>query len=263
MNVLLFDLETTGTNPEEARIIQFSFHMIPFSEGNLDYEAEGYYTKTALVNPKMTIPVDTVAVHGITDEMVADKPGFSTYAPELLEWIHQADAIGGYNNRTYDNVILEYEMGRAGIELSLRDKPCLDVFKMIKHYYNTSGSLGGMVKILLDIDMDDRAHDADYDTHCTGLLLHEVLKRNGGIAIEDVNPTFFGDELDLGGKLSYNEEGEVVFNFGKYEYKRTGKTLIDVVAIDAGYLEWMYKQDFPADFKGIISAALAGKVPRK
>lgn len=258
--VLFYDLETTSADVEEARIVQYSLHMIPFENGTLCYN-KPYRTKTDLVNPRMTIPVEAIGVHGITDEMVKDKATFSTHAPEILEWIDQADAIGGYNIRTYDNVVLENEMGRAGIQIELKEKPCLDGFKMINQLFPRS--LTGMVKMFLGLDMESKAHDADEDTKYTAMLVGDVIRRIGGINLEGVNNQFFGDELDLGGKLVFNEEGEPVFTFGKYEYKRSGQTLVDVAAIDSGYLKWMLGQEFPADFKQILRGALVGKVPVK
>ena len=42
-------------------------------------------------------------------------------------------------------------------------------------------------------------------------------------------------------RLTYNEKGEIVFNFGKHK----GKRVID----ERDYARWMYQQDFPLDTK--------------
>ncbi len=64
--MVFFDLETTGVNVASDRIVEISWLKI-----QPDGKESG---KTLLVNP--TIPIDprAIAIHGITDEDVKDKP---------------------------------------------------------------------------------------------------------------------------------------------------------------------------------------------
>jgi DNA polymerase III subunit epsilon len=79
MTFCALDLETTGTNPAfheivEAGIIRFS------REGMRDvYES--------LVNPGMKIPLETIAIHGITDEMVQSSPPIGDILGDIAEFI--------------------------------------------------------------------------------------------------------------------------------------------------------------------------------
>ncbi len=62
-NALAFDLETTGPDPESARIV--SAHAVEV--GPKGAEVKGSW----LVNPGVPIPPEATAVHGITDAMAA------------------------------------------------------------------------------------------------------------------------------------------------------------------------------------------------
>jgi len=73
--LVFFDLETTGVNTATDRIVQISMIKV-FPDGKED--KYNYF-----VNPGIPIPAEATAIHGITDEMVRDKPLFSEIAPEI------------------------------------------------------------------------------------------------------------------------------------------------------------------------------------
>ena len=66
--ICFFDLETTGTNVAKDRIVEIAILKV-FPNGNKE-------SKTWLVNPEMPIPKEVVAIHGISDEKVANEPTF-------------------------------------------------------------------------------------------------------------------------------------------------------------------------------------------
>lgn len=59
------DLETTGLDVNKDRIVQIGIKKL------IQNEKPIYFLK--LVNPTIPIPVEATKVHGITDEMVADR----------------------------------------------------------------------------------------------------------------------------------------------------------------------------------------------
>ena len=67
--ICFFDLETTGVHVAKDRILEIAILKI-FPNGNKE-------SKTWLVNPEMKIPKEVIAVHGITDEKVANEPTFN------------------------------------------------------------------------------------------------------------------------------------------------------------------------------------------
>ena len=55
--------------------------------------------------------------------------------------------------------------------------------------------------------------------------------------------------VDLAGRIVYNDRNVEVFNFGKYK----GMAVSEVFARDPGYYNWMMQGDFPLDTKNIVT----------
>ena len=62
--IAFIDVETTGTHPHSDRIVELSIFKVQ-PDGSKDYRSHR-------VNPGKPIPAETTAVHGITDEAVAE-----------------------------------------------------------------------------------------------------------------------------------------------------------------------------------------------
>ena len=78
MDFIAFDLETTGIQPKTDAVIEIG--AVRFRN------AEPVGTFSTLINPGRRIPPEASAVNGITDEMVAGKPGIQTVLTELAEF---------------------------------------------------------------------------------------------------------------------------------------------------------------------------------
>jgi DNA polymerase III subunit epsilon len=61
------------------------------------------------LNPERAIAAGAQAVHGLTDEFLADKPKFAEIADELLEFLNGAEVI--IHNAPFDVGFLDYELG--------------------------------------------------------------------------------------------------------------------------------------------------------
>ena len=85
--ICFFDLETTGISITSDRIVEISI---------LKFFQTEKKKKTWLVNPEMPIPAQATAVHGISDEKVADAPTFKMLAKEINTWVKDAD-LGGFS----------------------------------------------------------------------------------------------------------------------------------------------------------------------
>ncbi|MFG2333326.1 3'-5' exonuclease [Streptomyces sp. NPDC048604] len=112
-----FDLETTGTDPQEARIVTAS--VVGVEGGRVAQQRDW------LADPGIRIPEQASAIHGITSERAAaeGRPGREV-AEEL------AEILTGYWNRgvpvvaynaSFDLTLLEAELARHGLP-SLRDR---------------------------------------------------------------------------------------------------------------------------------------------
>lgn len=114
--VLVFDSETTGLDVAKDRMVSLGgvrvhgariFHM-----ANVD----------RLINPGVPIPPRSIAVHGITDDVVADAPPFARVWPSLEPLMRGAVVVG--HNIGFDIAMLRRECAIAGI--AWHDPPTLD-----------------------------------------------------------------------------------------------------------------------------------------
>jgi len=87
----------------------------------------------------------------------------------------------------------------------------------------------------------DSAHSADGDVKACVDVLHgmfevhsELIGKNIDSAIEYVSDTF--KIVDVSRKLTINDKGQIVFNFGKSK----GVPVLD----DIGYADWMLRQSW-------------------
>ena len=116
--ICFFDLETTGINIATDRIVEISILKI-FPNGNKQ-------SHTWRVNPTVPIPPETTAVHGITDQMVANEPVFKDLSKQVYELIKDSD-LGGFNSNRFDIPLLAEELLRAGVDFDMKKNLAVDV----------------------------------------------------------------------------------------------------------------------------------------
>jgi DNA polymerase-3 subunit epsilon len=112
MREIVFDTETTGTNPAGGdRIVEIGcVELINRCETGRTYHA--YF------NPERSMPPEAEAVHGLSAIFLLDKPRFGEKTEELLDFIGDSPLIA--HNATFDFGFLNAEMERCG-----RDPVCL------------------------------------------------------------------------------------------------------------------------------------------
>ena len=239
--IIFFDLETTGINISHDRIIELSYIKV-YPNGT---EEE----KSMRINPEMSIPAESTAIHHITDEDVADKPTFKQIAKELAKVFEGCD-IAGYNSNRFDIPLLMEEFLRAGINIELSRQKFVDV-QTIFHKMEQR-TLSAAYKFYCNSDLEN-AHSANADTRATYEVLKAQLDRYPNLK-NDVeflsNFSSFNKNVDLMGRIVYNEQGVEVFNFGKYK----GVSVKEVFERrDPSYYAWMMNGDFALDTKRVIT----------
>ena len=157
--ICFFDLETTGVNVAKDRVVEIAILKI-HPNGNKE-------SKTWLVNPEMVIPDEVIAVHGISNEKVANEPTFKELSKEIYNMIKDSD-LGGFNSDRFDIPLLAEEMLRAEIDFDMKNRVAVDV-QTIFHKMEKR-TLGAAYKFYCDKDLID-AHSAAADTNAT----YEVL----------------------------------------------------------------------------------------
>lgn len=79
MNLIWLDIEATGTDPSNDRIIELA--------------VRGRTRHRWIFNPGIPIPPEATAVHGYRDSDVADRPTFSGMAEVLQDLFGHPDAV--------------------------------------------------------------------------------------------------------------------------------------------------------------------------
>lgn len=238
--IIFFDLETTGTNILRDRIVEISYIKV-MPSGN---ETE----RTLRINPGMPIPAEATAIHHITDDDVKNAPPFKQVAQELANVFLGCD-IAGFNSNRFDVPMLMEEFLRAGVNIDLSRRKFVDV-QTIFHKMEQR-TLITAYKFYCGKDLTE-AHSANADTRATYEVLKAQLDHYPSLKNDIAFLSDFSSQnknVDLMGRIIYNEAGKEVFNFGKYK----GQLVEDVFRRDIGYYSWMMQGEFPANTKQVIT----------
>ena len=252
--LIVFDLETTGDNVGSDRIVEISMiKVLPGGQTEI---------LTERINPTIPIPAETTAIHGISDADVKDKPTFAQLAPSLLTFISNAD-LSGYNAIKFDIPLLVEEFLRADVDFDVKGRRLVDV-QNIFHKMEPR-NLVAAFKFYCNKELIN-AHSAEADTIATYEILKAQLDmyenttykdKNGNITTPVKNDisslsefSFHSKNADLVGHIIFDENGDEVFNFGKYKGKSVGKTF----SKEPQYYDWMMKSQFPFSTKKVITS---------
>jgi DNA polymerase III subunit epsilon len=243
-----FDLETTGTNISQDRIIEIAIiKVMPTGE---------VIRKATIVNPTIPIPAESTAIHGISEEDVKDKPTFKDIAKEYARFLEGAD-LSGFNILKFDVPVLVEEFLRAGVDFDYSRKKIIDVQKIF--HLMEKRNLSAAYQFYCNKELED-SHTAEADTQATMEVLFAQLERyenkpvTDGLGhplgvirndMDELNKLTSSNAVDLAGRMVLNEKGEAVFNFGKHRLKG----VLAVLKQEPSYYDWMMNGDFPMDTK--------------
>lgn len=125
-----FDLETTGADPNAARIVSASFVLLD-AQGRIQ-EAQNW-----LVDPGVDIPSAATAVHGISTQRVrAEGLKAQDAIPAIAHRVYSALTAGipvAAFNAAFDFTVLRAEMRRHALALPGSTSPVLDPFVMDRY----------------------------------------------------------------------------------------------------------------------------------
>lgn len=239
--ICFFDLETTGIQVAKDRIVEISILKV-FPNGNKE-------SKTWLVNPEMDIPAETSAIHGITNEKVANEPTFKELAPQVYQMIKDSD-LGGFNSDRFDIPLLAEEMLRAGVDFDMKNMITVDVQTIFHKKEQRTLSAGYQFYCGKSLE---NAHSAEADTMATYEILLAQLDKYEDLENDVKKLSEFTTRkrnADFAGFIIYNKEGKEAFSFGKHK----GRLVEDVLEKEPGYYGWIQGADFPLYTKKVLTA---------
>ena len=266
--LVVFDLETTGLDIVNDRIIQLSFIKV-YPDGK---EERGDH----LINPGRHIPEMITELTGIDDEKVKDAPCFKQISTTLAETFKGCD-FAGFNSNRFDIPMLAEEFLRAGIDFDFSKCRLIDA-QAIFHKMERR-NLAAAYKFYCGRKMEEdfEAHRADQDTEATYRVLMgelDMYSKEQQEEDERILPNDMdflaefskqNDNVDFAGRMIWapitDKEGkpltdkdgkpqlQEVFNFGKYK----DYPVAEVLKKDPGYYSWMLGADFPNNTKQVLT----------
>ena len=242
--VIVFDVETTGTDRRRDQVIEL---CVQFGL------AEGAAARTWRIKPDVAISPGAQAVHGISMDDLADCPRFADVADEIAAVFAAAEVVVGYN-LVFDIDMVSAEFERLGRPLpDWSAKTVVDPFRLWQQCEPRSLSHAHLRFVGSGFES---AHSAAADVAATGRVLAGMLRSFGlddhdwrGVAsvCDPQRPNWVGPSRHL------QWQGErVVLAFGKH----SGTPLSQ---IDKSYLRWMAEKDFPPHVGQICTKA--GELP--
>lgn len=258
--LIVFDLETTGLDLVNDRIIQISYIKI-YPEGKEE-------RNNIFVNPGKPIPQDVTALTGISNDDVKDSPSFKEIAVKLNENFRNCD-FAGFNSNHFDIPMLAEEFLRAGIDFDFSRCRLIDA-QTIFHKMERR-NLAAAYKFYCGRKMEEdfSAHRADQDTEATYRVLMGELDKYNPETQEDPERQLpndmdalaafskLNDNVDFAGRIVWKEQTDKngktirqeVFNFGKYR----GQAVSEVLKRDPGYFSWILNGDFTYNTKQVLT----------
>lgn len=266
--LVVFDLETTGLDIVNDRIIQLSFIKV-YPDGK---EERGDH----LINPGKHIPEMITELTGIDDEKVKDAPSFKQISTTLAETFKGCD-FAGFNSNRFDIPMLAEEFLRAGIDFDFSKCRLIDA-QAIFHKMERR-NLAAAYKFYCGRKMEEdfETHRADQDTEATYRVLMgelDMYSKEQQEEDERILPNDMdflaefskqNDNVDFAGRMIWapitDKEGkpltdkdgkpqlQEVFNFGKYK----DYPVAEVLKKDPGYYSWMLGADFPNNTKQVLT----------
>ena len=176
MREIVLDTETTGFKPEEGhRLVEIGcvelVNHVP--TGNRYH---------VYINPERPVPAEAIAVHGLTDEFLADKPVFNDVAAAFVEFIGDAPLV--IHNAAFDMGFLNWELKIAGYPVMPKER-AIDTLLMARQKFpGAPATLDALCK-RFGVDNSGRTlHGALLDAQLLAECYLELLGgRQAGLAL--------------------------------------------------------------------------------
>jgi len=175
---VVLDTETTGLEVESGhRVIEIGCIEL------IDRRPSGREFHRYL-NPERIIDAGAVAVHGITDDFLRDKPRFAEIAEELVAFIAGAELL--IHNAAFDIAFLDSELQRAGGTLGrvADHATVVDTLALARQKYpGQKNTLDALCK-RLGVDNSHReVHGALLDAHLLADVWVAMTMGQGALAL--------------------------------------------------------------------------------
>jgi len=238
---IIFDTETTGLN-EEDRIIQVG--AITVDSRDKEYSV----LHNELCSSIVPIKIEAMSTHGIRQVEVDDKPSFkeSAFLKHLNELNNEENYLIAHN--------LDFDLSMLTKEGFENKMQLIDTLQCAKHVFEIGNDINGYKVpnyklqtfryMMLSQENEDeeakkyaveiKAHDAIGDVVILKLFLRELAKK----VMQKYELKSYTEIMNKMVELTKLPAEVKVINFGKH----SGKTVLEIEAIDSGWIDWLYKE---------------------
>jgi exonuclease len=266
--LVVFDLETTGLDIVNDRVIQLSYIKV-YPDGTEE-------RNNFLINPGRHIPEFVSDLTGIDDERIKDAPSFKQLSTTLAETFKGCD-FAGFNSNRFDVPLLAEEFLRAGVDFDFSKCRLIDAQTIFHKMERRNLAAAYEFYCGRKMEEDFEAHRADQDTEATYRVLMGELDMYTTERQEDADRILpndmdylaefskQNDNVDFAGRIVWapvngkdgkpltDKDGkpqmQEIFNFGKYK----DMSVAEVLKKDPGYYSWMLAAEFPNNTKQVLT----------
>lgn len=165
--IAVVDLETTGLSHANGdRIIEVAIIRL---DGVHDPAPARF---SCLVNPHTPIPDESRAIHGITDGMVGDAPGFAGVADDIERLLQGAVFVA--HNARFDLGFLQAEFERVGRDMPVLG-PIVDTLRVARTVFAFPSCALGSLATRMDLKLENH-HRALDDADAALEALRHMLR---------------------------------------------------------------------------------------
>jgi DNA polymerase-3 subunit epsilon len=206
------------------------------------------------------MPPAALAIHGITDAMVASVPTFAQLAPTVGALLSDCD-LTGYNVERFDRRLLAAEFRRAEVADPTVGALVIDAYTIFVRQEPRSLDAALRFYGVEEEQAHRQAHDASSDVEATVAVLAAQLHTYPDLpkTVDELHAWLYPSDpnrIDADGKLVWRD-GVATVAFGT----QAGTSLADLAANDRSFLEWVLRKDFSDEVKAVVEDALAGRFP--
>lgn len=224
MNLVIFDIETTGLDKIKDQIIQFAALKINTDTQKILDSINLYIKPTG----PYAISIGAFLKHHISPEFLNDKPYLKDVANDIINFIGDNPVLT-YNGSSFDIPFLKHELNKYGFNIDFTNRDCYDAF--LEEKRRNGINLENTYKRYKGKTMEESgltAHDAFSDIKATYSVFVAQQKN------EKYGPEKMYGEDHVIVDVDFNGTYVPCLNIGKYR-----NVPLDYIAKhDQSYLKW-------------------------
>ena len=246
--IVFIDVQSTGLDPKTARIVRLS---------TLKVEPGGERSnRRELIDPGSPIPPGATAVHGITDEDVAGRPSFRSFAGAIGDYLDGCD-LAGFGIERFGLPLLRAEFSRAGRDVSFESVTVIDAMTLF-HRREPRDFAAAYRRFVGGEPPDDLDGAEAFYRVLEGELEQYPELADDVEGLDRFLHPRDPDAVDPDSRLVWGPDGHMLINFGRHR----GERLSSVAEETPDYLAWIAGNgEFNDAVRSAAGSALRGEAP--